>query len=57
MVNLIEAVTALGWGIVGAVQPGKNKDCDENEEIVNRVLSQKVLVGEDRKICHLVFRV
>ncbi len=50
-------LTAFGWGIVGTVQPGKNEDYDENQVIVNRVLSQEVLVGEDRKVCHLAFRV
>ena len=50
-------LTALGWGIVGAVQPGENEDCLENQAIVNRVLSKEVLIGEDRKVCHLVFKV
>jgi hypothetical protein len=46
----------LGWGVVGTVEPGENKDVEDSQAIVNRTLCGEIQVGKDRKVCHLAFK-
>ena len=48
--------TILGWGIVGTVEPGENKDVEDSQAMVNRTLCGEIQVGKDRKVCHFAFK-
>ena len=50
--------TALGWGIIGAVNPLTHEDEAETESDIfcNRIITREVQVDSSRKMCHFALR-